>query len=488
MELTNTYQLRPTRRQYRALDSILEQQRQLYNAALAERIDAYQKTSMHHEEVRVYKQQLAFFKKTAFASIRKARKSGKLLDRDDAIVKFLSYRKFRTENSAHFDFHRSRAAFISIYEQSKSLTQIRQSDPAFAVVQRRIQRETLNRLDLAYKAFFRRVAGGEEPGFPKFKGKEYFDGFGFDAFQQVKIKGNRLKFAGSAGGIRIHLDNGRKIDGLKIKGIRFKRVNRRWYIGLQCEVQADAPRTKGKAIGVDWGTSNLAVLSSGEEIPNLRFGEALQERVAVAQRVVARRKKGSKRRMKARRVLQALNRKLRNKRKNYNNKVSKRLATQYRFIATEKTHFQAMVSKRSPEVPAVVAVRRNREDHDVASYQLRQMIDYKATRYGAEHYASVAKNSTQICCRCGALNRTELTDKFYDCEKCGSHLPRKQNAAINHLNGALAAKNTAGPGREGATPGNTGERRKARAFGRRATALHHNTRINTVTGRPHPPD
>jgi putative transposase len=115
--LTYKYQLRPTPRQYRALEAILEQQRQLYNAALAERIDAYQKAGIT----------------------------------------------------------------ISEAQQSKSLTQIRGDDPAYAMVQRRIQKETLRRLDRAYKAFFRRVKqGAEAPGCPRFKGRDFFEGFGFD--------------------------------------------------------------------------------------------------------------------------------------------------------------------------------------------------------------------------------------------------------------------------------------------------------------------
>jgi putative transposase len=36
----------------------------------------------------------------------------------------------------------------------------------------------LKRLDLAFKAFFRRIRAGEEPGFPRFKAKERFPGFG----------------------------------------------------------------------------------------------------------------------------------------------------------------------------------------------------------------------------------------------------------------------------------------------------------------------
>jgi hypothetical protein len=43
MILTRCYRVLPTKRQHRALERLLEAQRQLYNAALEERIDAYRK-------------------------------------------------------------------------------------------------------------------------------------------------------------------------------------------------------------------------------------------------------------------------------------------------------------------------------------------------------------------------------------------------------------------------------------------------------------
>ena len=46
MILTYRYRLLPTKRQHRALEAILESQRQLYNAALEERIDAYRKAGV----------------------------------------------------------------------------------------------------------------------------------------------------------------------------------------------------------------------------------------------------------------------------------------------------------------------------------------------------------------------------------------------------------------------------------------------------------
>jgi putative transposase len=111
MILTYRYRLLPTRRQHQALQSILESQRQLYNAALEERIDAYRKVGL----TRGY------------------------------------------------------------MDQTKALTELRQSDPEFSVLPVSLQRATLKRLEEAYRGFFRRAKLGGKPGFPRFRGKGWFD-------------------------------------------------------------------------------------------------------------------------------------------------------------------------------------------------------------------------------------------------------------------------------------------------------------------------
>src|SRR5207249_3118369 len=107
MILSYRYRLLPTKRQHRALETILESQRELYNAALEERIDAYRKTNV----TRTY------------------------------------------------------------FDQSKALTVWRQSDRDASALPVNLQRATLKRLDEAYKGFFRRVKAGDKPGFPRFRGK-----------------------------------------------------------------------------------------------------------------------------------------------------------------------------------------------------------------------------------------------------------------------------------------------------------------------------
>src|SRR5690606_23895426 len=84
--------------------------------------------------------------------------------------------------------------------------------------------------------------------------------------------------------------------GHHIKAVWFKRVRGRWYVGFQLPAPVREHRNglgKG-AVGVDWGTSVLAALSTGEMVDNPRPGEALAKDLRRAQRAVARKRKGSK--------------------------------------------------------------------------------------------------------------------------------------------------------------------------------------------------
>lgn len=139
--LSFKYRLLPTKRQHAALARVLEEQRQLYNAALEERIGCYRATG-------------------------KGR---------------------------------------SLYDQSRALTECRAALPDMAALPMKLQRWTLKRLDDAYNAFFRRVKAGGKPGFPRFRGKGWWRSFGFAEFSGIRFDGRRLRFATLPGGLRVHL-------------------------------------------------------------------------------------------------------------------------------------------------------------------------------------------------------------------------------------------------------------------------------------------
>ncbi|MGE0022476.1 MAG: RNA-guided endonuclease InsQ/TnpB family protein [Hyphomicrobium sp.] len=450
MVLTVAVRLQPTRQQHRDLERVSEQQRILYNAALEERIECYRKT-------------------------------GKTLN-DIA--------------------------------QSKSLTIIRADDPAFAGVQRRIQRATLIRLQRAFQAFFRRAkaGAGAQSGFPRFKGREHWDGFGFDAPLQIAFDGRRLRFAGVHGGIRVSRHDASRLPqplvagaGGNWKGIHFKRTRTGWAATFQVEVPIAAGRGgMGRgAVGVDWGTSVLAALSTGQIEDNPRPREAASRELRRRERKLARAQRGSKRRMKARRRKQAVEAAIANRRRNRLDKLSKMLVTNYRTVAIEDIAVKNMMGAERPgeDLPEHVKRRRNREALDAAPYKLRQMLAYKATLNRADLILVDPKNTTHECFWCGLPHFKELADAEHVCTTPGLYFgkraPRKVNAARVILKRALASApaperaskalsgiakgpdDTAGRGRAGGgkppnggsalrRPGNTSGRRKAAADGSRS--------------------
>lgn len=406
--VTYKYRLLPTRQQHEDLLSILEQQRELYNAALEERISGYKK-----------------------------------------------------------------GVKIDIFSQSKALTILRNEDPEFSAVQRRIQRNTLNILDKAMIAFYSRVKKGKGTayGFPKFKSKKDWSSFGFDSFCQIKFDGKRVRFVGMRGGLRVSMSREFPKDST-IKNCWFKRELRTsqykskktgkmeqgmvWFIGFQIEVKLDKdranPRLK-KEIGVDWGTSYFAAFSSGELVENPKFGERHQDRIRRAARKLARAgmvpsgdKKGKKKapdldgmfsssRRQTRARLQFEYRKVSGKRRNFLDKFSARLSNQFKVVAMEKLSVQDMVS-RETDVPKFIQRRRNREALDTAPARARIMTEYKMKRAGGVFVDVDPANTTSPCHKCGNDVPKKLSEPQHHCEKCGTIVHRKVNSARNVLSRA----------------------------------------------------
>jgi putative transposase len=63
----------------------------------------------------------------------------------------------------------TRRVSLKSREQYRQITELRAVDPRFAWVYRECEDVVLHRLDLAFAAFFRRLKRGETPGYPRFK-------------------------------------------------------------------------------------------------------------------------------------------------------------------------------------------------------------------------------------------------------------------------------------------------------------------------------
>lgn len=311
---------------------------------------------------------------------------------------------------------------IGKFEQLRHIKEIKATNPYAKGIHSHILQVVISDLDKAFQAFFRRVKQGEKPGYPRFKGKGRFDSFGLKEFGNgFKLDGRRLKISGIG---RIAVRWHRKLEGT-IKTVRLVRSAGHWYACFSCEVAAQPPLpSTGKSIGLDVGVSSLLVTSNGEKIENPKWYCEDQAKLRVAQRKVARRKKGSRRRRKAVALLQRCHEKIKNRRKDFINKLVCRLVRTNDVIVIEDLRITNMVQNHY----------LSKSIMDAGWGYLRQRLEVKAEEAGRQVVVVPPAYTSKLCSGCGAIfEDLKLSTRWVTCRRCGLSLDRDHNAAINIL-------------------------------------------------------
>ena len=382
------FRLRPTRKQEAALIACLEDTRQLYNAALEERREAW----------RIGRHQVTF------------------------------------------------------YSQDAQLKEIRADDPerygrwAFTC-----ERAAIRRLDRAFRDFFDRVKAGQKPGYPRFKGRGWWDsveweegnGARWDSVPDPKV--TRVHFKG-IGHVRVRQH--RPVKG-RVKTITAKREDGRWYVVLSCEdVPAEPLEPVGSAVGIDLGIASFLTTSRADRVPNPRHFAVASGRLAVAQRDLARKKRGSSRRKKAVARVARLHGKVRRQRLDHVHKAALALVRDYDMIIYEDLQVGNMTRRPNPRPngsgghePNGAAAKSglNKSIHDAGWGIFLRVLSAKAESAGRQVIAVDPRHTSQRCAECGhvaAGNR--VTQAQFRCLACGHQAHADVNAARNILRAGLA--------------------------------------------------
>src|SRR5258708_8630535 len=203
----------------------------------------------------------------------------------------------------------------------------------------------LKRLDGAYKGFFRRVKSGGKSGFPRFRGRGWFDSFGFREFRGISFEAARLRFKGMPGALRVHLHRPIPTEAV-IKSCVFRRDVKGWMVGLAAELPTPSLREGNRVVGVDLGITTFAALSDGAVIPGLKAARLAERRLRIAQRALARKKRGSKSRGKARIEVRRCHAATARRRANHLHQASARLVRDYDVIAIEGLQVKGLARSR----------------------------------------------------------------------------------------------------------------------------------------------
>jgi putative transposase len=375
MRKANKFRLYPTKQQEKTLFWTLTRCRELYNAALAERKEAY----------------------------RMAGKS------------------------------------ITYYEQKRDLPEIKaELREEYQQIHSQVLQDVLLRLKRAFDAFFRRVENGEEPGYPRFQGRNRYNSFTYPQGGYSLTHDSRLCLS-KIGSIKITLH--RPLEGT-IKTCTVKYEAGQWYAVFSCEVAQPEPLpTVESEVGIDLGVSHFAALSDGTFIENPRHYRRAQKKLENLQQALSRKKRGSHRREKARKAVAKTHRKIANQRRDFHHKQSKQLVQEHQTIVFEELEITNVSKRANPKqdengtyLPNGAAAKSglNKSILDAGWGQFQQIVTHKAACAGRTVLKVNPRYTSQVCSQCGTVLKKDLSERWHSCE-CGAELDRDTNAAINIL-------------------------------------------------------
>lgn len=333
----------------------------------------------------------------------------------------------------------SKRRYPSAFDQINGLTELRGLLPWLADVPRCASEQLLIRLDLAWQRCFSKLARA-----PRWKRKgKSFLGIAAPAAKEWHIRGDSLKFP-KLGALRVVAH--RSLDGVR-KSCSIIRDGDQWFASIVCEVQAEAPIQRANpVVAIDRGITSVFADSDGNLTQNPKFYERAMKRLARAQRIVSRRKKGSKNREKAKLRVMRLHRKVRRQREHFLHVESARLAKSHGVVVIEKLNVRGMI-------------RSNFARHiaDAGWSKFAAMLRHKLEWSGGTLVEVPAAYSSQTCAECGTVDAASRDRERFCCTGCG-HV---DNADLNAAKVLLTRANRSGLPVEGTVPEAARRSRKA---------------------------
>ena len=295
--------------------------------------------------------------------------------------------------------------------------------------------QELRHQDNAFERFFK-----AKKGFPKFKCK-HSHRYSYTTILNVSldIENHKIKLP-KIGKVDLRLD---RIPQGQIKSVTVKQVpSGKYFVSLTVlEEDKYLPKEEIKAettIGIDLGLKDFAILSDGRKIANPRYLKNNLKKLAILQKRLSRKQKGSSNRNKARIKVARQHEKISNMRKDFLHKLTYQL-----------TH-ENQVSTICIEDLSVINMVKNhklaRSISDVSWSTFRTLLEYKCDLYGKNLLVIGRFEPSSKMCTCGYINKDlTLANREWTCPVCHKHHDRDILAANNIKKFALSKAGSARP-------------------------------------------
>lgn len=279
----------------------------------------------------------------------------------------------------------------------------------------------LAHVDTAYQGFFKKGRG-----FPKFK-KKYTSKQSFQCPQHVHVDFENHEISlPKIKGIKAVLH--RSFEGL-IKTVTItKNACGQYYASVLVETQrvpaALKPIEPEHTLGIDLGLTHFSIDSEGHKVDNPRFLKEALARLAVEQKILARRKKGSAGYDKQRRRVARLHESIKNQRQNFIHQTTNVLVKSHASLfVVEDLNIKGMLRNR----------KISRAITDVGWAMFLTTLAYKCERHG-KTLTKIGRfePSSKLCHDCGhKVDKLPLSIRTWDCPACYCTHDRDINAARN---------------------------------------------------------
>jgi len=317
----------------------------------------------------------------------------------------------------HKRYYKMFGKHLNMYRLMKHIAKLRNRVKYWQQIGSQAVQDICQRIDKAYKLFFKQFKKGTRP--PNFKKTRKYKSFTLKQAGYKFLEGNKLKIKNKV----YRFFKSREIQG-KIKTLTVKRNNlgELFILVVTDFVDESFGVVTGKIAGYDFGLKTFLTVSDGTSIESPLFFNQSRSELKAANLKISSKKKGSNNWYKAKDNLNRVYESVSNRRKDWFSKLAHQLTNEYDVLIFEDLNLDGMKRIWGKKIS------------DLSFASFLEILQTVATNKGKlVHFVDRFYPSSKTCSHCGYINKElSLKDRTWDCPSCDKKgIERDINAAIN---------------------------------------------------------